>query len=302
MSDSKLTGERHVDSKTQLYPYPSTDIFIDITYASVLPSLMSPNSLDWGLFHMNQHQKNMNLGGITDCVDDDFDGSDMIPSEKYDEDEANLEELINYVKNCNIEEEIIEPERRRENDIYMIQRKDALRMEKLSSLHAKASRDAYQKGDYFTAQGFSLKAQAGRMVAEILHAKAAKEIFYIKNRNNDIWKLDLHGLHAKEAVQALGEHLYMIESQEFVSLRQKRRFLLVITGRGNHSRGQPVLPSAIRNFLNENQYYYDDSRPGVIKVQPKFSPGIAADECLTANHLQEQKYFPPLQLHAYVML
>ena len=83
----------------------------------------------------------MNLGrfdGIMDCVDDDFDESDMIPSEKYDEDEANLEELINYVKNCNIEEEIIEPERRREIDIYMIQRKDAMRMEKLSPLHAKA--------------------------------------------------------------------------------------------------------------------------------------------------------------------
>ncbi|CAK9146435.1 unnamed protein product [Ilex paraguariensis] len=97
-----------------------------------------------------------------------------------------------------------------------------------------------------------------------LHAKAAKEILIV-----NMWKLDLHGLHAMEAVQALEAHLKMIESQVSTSARQRRRSLLVITGRGNHSRGQPVLPTVIRNFLSENGYDYDDSGPGAITVRPK---------------------------------
>lgn len=42
---------------------------------------------------------------------------------------------------------------------------------------------------------------------------AAKEILRKRNCENDLWKLDLHGLHASEAVQALKEHLQKIESQ-----------------------------------------------------------------------------------------
>lgn len=49
--------------------------------------------------------------------------------------------------------------------------------------------------------------------AERLNSKAANEILDIRNSNNDLWKLDLHGLHAAEAVQALQEHLWKIETQ-----------------------------------------------------------------------------------------
>lgn len=42
---------------------------------------------------------------------------------------------------------------------------------------------------------------------------AAKEILSIRNCKNDLWTLDLHGLHAAEAVQALQDHLHKIELQ-----------------------------------------------------------------------------------------
>ncbi|XP_039044916.1 uncharacterized protein LOC120184551 [Hibiscus syriacus] len=104
-----------------------------------------------------------------------------------------------------------------------------------------------------------------------------------------MWKLDLHGLHATEAVQALQEHLRRIETQvsggrsvspnevkakkgtlHFSSVgtvsstvklgkpqassRQTPASLQVITGVGNHSRGQAALPTAVRGFLIENGY------------------------------------------------
>lgn len=50
------------------------------------------------------------------------------------------------------------------------------------------------------------------MAAEKLNNKAADEILHIRNSNNDLWKIDLHGLHAPEAVRALMNHLHMIES------------------------------------------------------------------------------------------
>jgi hypothetical protein len=51
--------------------------------------------------------------------------------------------------------------------------------------------------------------------ADKLNSEAATKILSIRNSDNDIWRLDLHGLHAAEAVQALQEHLHRIETQGF---------------------------------------------------------------------------------------
>lgn len=61
-----------------------------------------------------------------------------------------------------------------------------------------------------------MKAQENVLTAQELNAKAAKEIFRIRNSENDIWRLDLHGLHASEAIEALQEYLCRIESQGFL--------------------------------------------------------------------------------------
>lgn len=55
------------------------------------------------------------------------------------------------------------------------------------------------------------------MAAEKLNMKAAEKILSIRNDNNNIWKMDLHGLHASEAVSALKERLHQIESHAIMS-------------------------------------------------------------------------------------
>lgn len=83
---------------------------------------------------------------------------------------------------------------------------------RISSKHSRAANNAFLRGDHISAHKYSLKARDERMVAEKLNASAAEEILRIRNSNNGIWKLDLHGLHATEAVSALKEHLQKIES------------------------------------------------------------------------------------------
>lgn len=200
----------------------------------------------------------------------------------------------------------VEPEWE-EDDVYLCHRKDARRMMRLASQHSKAATNAYLKGDHFCAQQYSLKAREEWMAAERLNAKAAKEILSIRNSENDMWKLDLHGLHASEAIQALQERLLKIEAQVAVNRsvspnrvktgngivrcssleslsymeiekldneqgfsRQRPTSLEVITGKGNHSQGEAALPTAVRSFLNENRYRFDEARLGMITVWPKF--------------------------------
>lgn len=54
-------------------------------------------------------------------------------------------------------------------------------------------------------------AREAQFVADCLNAKAATKIFKYVNSTEDLWKLDLHGLHANEAIQALHCRLQQIE-------------------------------------------------------------------------------------------
>lgn len=185
----------------------------------------------------------------------------------------------------------VEPEWE-DDDMYLVHRKEAIRAMRLASRHSKAATEAYLRRDHAAAQEFSLKAREEWSNAEKLNAKAAKEILAIRNCENDDWKLDLHGLHSAEAVEVLVEHLLKIESQllgthstktnnfkEFASQETEKsdrqqlsrpRLLEVITGKGNHSRGEAALPVAIKSFLSEKGYHYYEARAGVITLQPKF--------------------------------
>lgn len=200
----------------------------------------------------------------------------------------------------------VEPEWE-EDDVYLSCRKDAIKMMRAADRHSKAATNAFLRGDHISAQHFSLKAREERRAAQSLNAKAACEIVSIRNENNGIWRLDLHGLHASEAIQAVMERLNMIETQvlyegsrpselpnsfrakaeaghasnfhgcnslekldERASNRLKPIWLEVITGIGNHSRGGAALPIAVRTFLTDKGYWFDEARPGAIMVRPKF--------------------------------
>lgn len=86
-------------------------------------------------------------------------------------------------------------------------------MNRSASQQSRAASNAFQRDDHVSAQHHSLKARQHWSAAETLNAKAAKEIFSIRNSGNDLWKLDLHGLHSAEAIQALQERLQEIETQ-----------------------------------------------------------------------------------------
>ncbi|XP_039133941.1 uncharacterized protein LOC120270929 [Dioscorea cayenensis subsp. rotundata] len=203
---------------------------------------------------------------------------------------------------------LVEPEWE-EDDVYFSHRKDALRMMRVASQHSRAASNAFLRGDHSSAHQLSLKARDEWIAAEKLNHKAAEEILQINNRNNDLWKLDLHGLHASEAVTAVKERLHQIESQIFTDSSassegltktlagmprsrsveslsstvkdsedirtkplsfQRQSVLNIITGMGKHSGGQATLPSAVRSFLIENKYRFDEARPGLISVHPRF--------------------------------
>ncbi|KAH0470036.1 hypothetical protein IEQ34_001594 [Dendrobium chrysotoxum] len=198
----------------------------------------------------------------------------------------------------------IEPEWE-EDDVYLSHRKEALKMMRAASQHSRGASNAYLRRDHLTARQLSLRAREEWMTAEKLNTQAAEEILRIRNSNNDIWMLDLHGLHATEAVHALKQRLQRIESKmmlnhsaspdklakletiqpspSFVSLsgletssnakriilpQPRQTSLHVITGAGNHSKGHASLPAAIKSFLIDEGYRFDDARPGVISVRP----------------------------------
>lgn len=120
-------------------------------------------------------------------------------------------------------------------------------MNRSAARHSKAASEAYLRGDHLSAQHFSLKAQEEWDAANRLNAQAAKEILTACNGKNDQWTLDLHGLHAKEAVQALQEHLQKIESQV---AQNKRSFGAAVSfDVENESKGSHLLNKQRPAFL-----------------------------------------------------
>uniref|UniRef100_A0A1J3F6A3 Smr domain-containing protein n=1 Tax=Noccaea caerulescens TaxID=107243 RepID=A0A1J3F6A3_NOCCA len=221
-------------------------------------------------------------------------------SEKLSDDISELDSIIQRLHSIPIEPEW------EEDDLYLIHRKDALKMMRSASNHSRAAQNAFLRYDHASAKQHSEKAREDWSTAEKLNAEAAKKILGITNRNNDIWKLDLHGLHAGEAVQVLQERLQKIEGQFTVNrsvspnrgrlknvalrsasqepcgrldvegldrqrtTRELRNSLQVVTGIGKHSRGHASLPVAVKTFFEDNRYRIDETRPGVITVRPKF--------------------------------
>ncbi|KAI3415057.1 Smr domain-containing protein [Psidium guajava] len=252
--------------------------------------------------------KTLDFSNGTDTLNNDFNSVDKymvnetcLKGKTYD-DSTGARSILAHLKSLPLEPEW------EEQDVYLRFRKDAIRVLRSASQHSRAARNAFVRGDHSSAQHHSLKAREEWLVAERLNDTAAKDILSIRNSNNDIWTLDLHGLHKTEAVQALKERLRKLElqvpSNRSVSSKRLHRIhqkngvarsssveclpsineekldkpqsgqrpltLQVITGVGNHSQMQASLPTAVRSFLNEEGYRFDDTRPGVITVRLKF--------------------------------
>lgn len=98
--------------------------------------------------------------------------------------------------------------------IYSIEtRLLSILLSRSASQHSKAATNAFLKGNHSSAHQHSLKAQQQWLTAQTLNAKAANDILSIRNSQNDVWNLDLHGLHAAEAIQVLQQRLHQIETR-----------------------------------------------------------------------------------------
>ncbi|XP_051148634.1 uncharacterized protein LOC127263571 isoform X6 [Andrographis paniculata] len=135
----------------------------------------------------------------------------------------------------------IEPEWE-EDDIYLAYRKDAIK-----SISSFATLGGAHSGSSLF----------GASVPSANHVKMGTPVRYTPSTRPR--QLHLQVITAgKHCSQILGLSSHNLHSQEEE------------VGNGNHSRGAATLPSAVKNFLNENRYHYDETRAGVLMVHPKF--------------------------------
>ncbi|EGR50439.1 uncharacterized protein TRIREDRAFT_59062 [Trichoderma reesei QM6a] len=118
---------------------------------------------------------------------------------------------------------------------------------------------AWNRNDARAAKALSLRGQSENDLMRKAHREAARELYEERNKNMDATSevyVDLHGLHAEEAVEYL----------EKVLLENEKggRPIYAITGTGHHSKnGKDKVGKAIRAFLNEWKYAYREfSVPG----------------------------------------
>ncbi|CAO2836546.1 unnamed protein product [Amaranthus hypochondriacus] len=162
---------------------------------------------------------------------------------------------------------------REEEDLYLKCRKEAFEMIDIAKRLSQERKNACAKGDHTSAKRLSEKAAMTWKAAHKLNIKAGQDILKTTNKKNGIMKIDLHGLHPFEAIQAVKKRLNIIETKPKTlcssSKIGKPLLLEVITGVGKHSRGVAKLPTAVRTFLTDKGYQFNEGRPGVIMVRPK---------------------------------
>lgn len=118
---------------------------------------------------------------------------------------------------------------------------------------------AWNRQDARQAKVFSLRGQSENDLMKKAHREAAEKLYEDRNKKSssspEIY-VDLHGLHAEEAVEYLERVLLENEHES--------RPIYAITGTGHHSKnGKDKVGKAVRGFLNEWRYAFREfSVPG----------------------------------------
>ncbi|KAL4436811.1 hypothetical protein ABPG75_003950 [Micractinium tetrahymenae] len=141
-----------------------------------------------------------------------------------------------------------------QQDPYFRHRRRALQLSRRWARAARGAGTAYAAGDHSAAR--QLAADAQRLRREVLaaHAEAAERIEEANNRGNSLLELDLHGLHATEAVAALQRRLHLLHSlladPATAAALPGRPALRVVVGRGAHSSGgEASIPRVVESHL-----------------------------------------------------
>ena len=128
---------------------------------------------------------------------------------------------------------------------------DAKRFE--ASVHAKRrgellsqSQAAWQAGDKAKAKQLSEEGKREGALMEAANLAACEAYFAGNNSKRGLGEIDLHGLHVDEAMRKLEERLGQCKAQ-------RAEQLVVIVGRGNHSKDGVKIRPAMEKMLREHQ-------------------------------------------------
>lgn len=130
--------------------------------------------------------------------------------------------------------------------------------------YSQKSRDAWQRGDKKQAAEYKAERLELEKRAALLNDKAADQIFRHTNAGRGKNEMDLHGLYVNEALE-------YVERRIEEARRKKRNHLVIITGRGNNSRGgiAKLKPSVMERLMQKHQLRCTMDRPndGCIYVE-----------------------------------
>ncbi|XP_078154573.1 endonuclease NBR9-like [Carex rostrata] len=170
------------------------------------------------------------------------------------------------------------------DELYKLLRQDAFDLREKAKTLFREAQDAQRCRNHELCKKLKKQAHSKLTEAQQWQKVAAEIIFNITNAKNNKFVIDLHGLHTSEAVGYVSQRLVQLNESNDTA-----QPLLVITGRGIHSRLGPKLPTAIKDFCDENGYYYKEGKPGTILVYitTRFSKSLK-------SHFEE--YEEPLEL------
>ena len=145
-----------------------------------------------------------------------------------------------------------------ENDMnYDVVREQEREYCRLMRHHYALANKAFQKGDGATARRESQKGKEYR--AMYLNEKRQALVHTLATKNSKLNRnecIDLHGLHRNEVEIVLDDFIGTIKNKLDSGMLEHNRgnrghMVIIITGKGNHSRGKPVVKNEVRAYLTD---------------------------------------------------
>lgn len=151
-------------------------------------------------------------------------------------------------------------------DIYREARREAVKRFKAYNNACRQATRAYERESHSEAREATQKARDLRAQAVDMHDEAASKIYATNNHHREKNEVDLHGLHAEEALMVLAIKLQALALEDPPSVKELR----VITGIGVHQTGRAILGPAVEHFLIQHKCKYTTPRPGMVLVTVKY--------------------------------
>eukprot|EP01126_Amoeba_proteus_P039194 TRINITY_DN4119_c0_g1_i5.p1 TRINITY_DN4119_c0_g1~~TRINITY_DN4119_c0_g1_i5.p1 ORF type:complete len:263 (-),score=59.87 TRINITY_DN4119_c0_g1_i5:246-1034(-) len=147
--------------------------------------------------------------------------------------------------------------------VYNSERKQAILAQKTRDRYFRQAANAYGNGNYVSANELAALGHKWNATTKELHAVAARRIFEFRNKNNGNCKIDLHGLHAREAVEYLVDSIYGLLADYQCSGGCE---LEVITGWGKGQEGYAILQPLMEDYLRCNHIPFQQPQPGKFMI------------------------------------